>query len=77
MEMILTPLGKRLLEALKERNDWMTGSEVAEVIGRGRTLTQFDRNTLSQLAALGLIEMESRVKGVVKEYFVYRAKREG
>lgn len=67
-----TPVQKKMLTVIRENGGWMTVREIAQAIGRPRPLPT-DYAHLKIIAQSGDIAQETRIRGVVDEYYVYKA----
>ena len=67
----LTTLDKTLLEVMQGTEYWLSRSMIANLIGRG-TLTVYQIERLEHLVKLGLVDKETRRRGVAQIYYEYK-----
>ena len=73
---VITLLGEKMLEVLKESGDWFNRRQLADALRRPKQLlTPHDISTLEMLENEGLIVAEKHSIGTVKFEFRYRSKQ--
>ncbi|GAB5486227.1 MAG: hypothetical protein Pars93KO_26610 [Parasphingorhabdus sp.] len=69
----LTELQQIIYDALLKHGDYMTRSDIAQVIGRDKTLNHYDRELLQQLVDMGLVDVLETKRGVTMTSYTYKA----
>jgi DNA-binding Lrp family transcriptional regulator len=72
MEIILSEVDERLLNALQDNGDWMNRSELSEMVGSA--LSPYHIARLERMIEAGLIEKKYEIRGIAQKVFYYRAK---
>lgn len=70
----LKPVERAILEALEASSGWMDRTQLAQAIGRPKSLHPTDLNALSRLESLGLVESHQVPRGIGAAKWEYRAK---
>lgn len=69
-------LAQAILTAVKNKGEWCSAAEIAEILGRPRGVQPYDREILNALVSVGKLEIQYERLGVVKTRALYRAMEE-
>lgn len=70
----MTALSDKILDTLRANGGWLSRRQLARELGRPTQLSPYDTDLLENLVSAGLVERETRLMGVVKTIWYYRAK---
>jgi hypothetical protein len=65
-----------LVEAVKEYGGWVTRTQIAQKVRKGKNLTAYDIAVLDDLVRAGVLECQERVRGVAQRFYEYRVREE-
>jgi transcription initiation factor IIE alpha subunit len=68
----LTTRGKKIVEILRKRGDWMTRNEIADSLNL-RSLSYHDRDILDRLQEAGYIVIDKHIRDDMVAEYIYQA----